>query len=57
MITLKIHFWRKNIIFLTSCTQRCYGRHDIKSYKPVVGYQFYSRVLFHSQMNYNKYPK
>ena len=23
--TLKSHFWRKNIIILSLCTQRCYG--------------------------------
>ena len=27
--TLKSHFWRKNIIILSLCTQRCYGRHNI----------------------------
>ena len=26
--TLKSHFWRKNIMILSSCTQRCYGRHN-----------------------------
>ena len=28
-ITLKSHFWRKNIIILSICTQRCYGRHNV----------------------------
>ena len=23
--TLKSHFWRKNVMILSSCTQRCYG--------------------------------
>ena len=27
--TLKYHFWRKNIMILSSCTQRCYGRHNV----------------------------
>ena len=27
--TLKSHFWRKNVILLSLCTQRCYGRHNI----------------------------
>ena len=27
--TLKSHFWRKNIMILSSCTQRCYGRHNV----------------------------
>ena len=28
--TLKSHFWRiKNVIILSSCTQRCYGRHNV----------------------------
>ena len=28
-ITLKSHFCSKNIIFLSLCTQRCHGRHNI----------------------------
>ena len=27
--TLKSHFWRKNVMILSSCTQRCYGRLQI----------------------------
>ena len=27
--TLKSHFWRKNFMILSSCTQRCYGRHNV----------------------------
>ena len=27
--TLKSHFLRKNVIILSLCTQRCYGRHDV----------------------------
>ena len=27
--TLKSDFWRKNVIFLSLCTQRCYGRHNV----------------------------
>ena len=27
--TLKSHFWRKNVMILSSCTQRCYGRHHV----------------------------
>ena len=27
--TLKYHFWRKNVIFLSLCAQRCYGRHNV----------------------------
>ena len=30
--TLKSHFYRKNIIILALCTQRCYGRHNIFEY-------------------------
>ena len=29
--TLKSHFWRKNVIMLSLCTQRYYGRHDLSS--------------------------
>ena len=27
--TLKSHFWRKSVIILSLCAQRCYGRHDV----------------------------
>ena len=27
--TLKSHFWRKNVIILSLCTQRSYGRHKV----------------------------
>ena len=27
--TWKSHFWRKNVIILALCTQRCYGRHNV----------------------------
>ena len=27
--TLKPHFWRKNVIILSLCTQRSYGRHNV----------------------------
>ena len=27
--TLKSHLWRKNVIILSSCAQRCYGRHNV----------------------------
>ena len=26
--TLKSDFWHKNVIILSLCTQRCYGRHN-----------------------------
>ena len=28
-ITLKSHFCRKNVILLSLCTQRCYGRYNV----------------------------
>ena len=28
-ITLKSHFWRKNVIILSLCTHRCFGRHNV----------------------------
>ena len=46
--TLKSHFWRKNVMISSSCTQRCYGRHNV-SIKPLVVYRFYCMALFHSQ--------
>ena len=27
--TLKSHFWRKNVIILSLCKQRCYKRHKV----------------------------
>ena len=27
--TLKYHFWRKNVIILSLCMQRCFGRHNV----------------------------
>ena len=27
--TLKSHFWRRNVMILLSCTQRCYGRNNV----------------------------
>ena len=27
--TLQSHFWRKNVMILSSCTQRCYGHHNV----------------------------
>ena len=27
--TLKSHFWRKNVIILSLCAQRCYRRHNV----------------------------
>ena len=32
--TLKSNFWCKNVIILSSCTQRCYRRHNV-SRKPL----------------------
>ena len=29
--TLKSHFWHKNFMILSSCTQRCYGCHNVSS--------------------------
>ena len=29
--TLKSHFWRKNVIILSLCAQRCYRRHNVST--------------------------
>ena len=29
--TLKSHFWCKNVIILSSCKQRCYGRDNVST--------------------------
>ena len=49
--TFKSNFWRKNVILVSLCTQRCYGRHNVspKIDKPLVVYRFYCMALFHSQ--------
>ena len=48
--TLKSHFWRKNVMILSSCTQRCYGRNNVSRIdKPLVVYRFYCIALYHSQ--------
>ena len=57
--TLKSQFRRKNVIILSLCTQRCYGRYNV-SRKSV--YRFYCMALFHSQtrrhwINMNKNEK
>ena len=50
-ITLKSHFCRKNVVILTFCTQRCYGRHNV-SRKSVNHWWFINfkscMTLFHS---------
>ena len=53
--TLKSHFWRKTVIILSLCAQRCYGRHNVsrKSIKPLVVYLFYCMALFHSQKQHH----
>ena len=40
MNTLKYHFWHKNVIILSLCTQCYYGRHNVfrLSVKPLVVY-------------------
>ena len=48
--TLKSHFWRKNVIILSLCTQRCNGRPNVSLKSiPLVVYRFYCMALFHSQ--------
>ena len=56
MITLKSHFYRKNVIILSLCTQHCYGRYSVsrKSVnQPLVVYLFYCMALFHSQTGHH----
>ena len=47
--TLKSHFWRKNVIILSLCTQCCYECHNV-SLKSINHYWFiiYCMALFHS---------
>ena len=49
--TLKSHFWRKNVIILSFCTQCSYGRHNVslKSINHLWFNRFYYIALFHSQ--------
>ena len=37
--TLKSHFWRKNVVILSLCTQRCYGRHNVS--RKSINYQWF----------------
>ena len=41
---LKSDFWRKNVIILPLCTQRCYGRHNV-SRKSINHYSVLSILL------------
>ena len=44
--TLKSHFWRKNVMIISSCTQSCYGRHNV-SRKSVNHYYSGLSILLH----------
>ena len=33
--TLKTHFWRKSVIIVSLCVQRCYGRHNVSRKAPI----------------------
>ena len=44
--SLKSHFWRKNIIILSLCTQHCYGRHNV-SRKSINHQWFIDFILLH----------
>ena len=41
----------KNVIILSLCMQRCYGRHIVS--RPLVVCRFYCMELFHSQMRHH----
>ena len=47
--TLKPDFWHKNVIILSLCTQRFYGRHNVSSKSINQKFRFYCMALFHSQ--------
>ena len=44
--TLKSHFWRKNAMILSSCTQRCYGRYNV-SLKSINHYRDHTCFFMH----------
>ena len=44
--TLKFDFWHKNLIILSLCTQRCYGRHNV-SHKSINHYYTGLSILLH----------
>ena len=55
-ITLKSHFCRNNVLILSLCMQRCYGRHSV-SQKSVNHYsciETYSYSCFNSLSNERK---
>ena len=51
--TLKSHFWRKNVIILSLCTQRCYGRLNI-SVNPVLSILLHGVISLPDATSYDK---
>ena len=54
--TLKSHFWCKNVIILSLCTQRCNGRHNVsrKSINHYSCIDIYSYSCLHPLSNERK---
>ena len=56
-MTLRIlkrsHFWRKNAIIMSSCMQRCYGRHNA-SRTSGLSKLFYGVISLPDATSYNK---
>ena len=50
-ITLKFHFCHKNVIILSLCTQRCYGRHKVSRKSKTTMALFHSQTRRHVMIN------
>ena len=53
--TLKSHFWRKNVIILSLCTQRCYERHNVSRKSINLMALFHSQTRRHMIKRNNKF--
>ena len=49
-ITLKSYFYRKNVIILSLCTQRCYGCHNVS--RNSVNYHFHCPIIMALSFHY-----
>ena len=47
--TLKSHFWRKNVIFFSLCTQRCYGRHNVS--RKSINHKWFTNFILSQAVN------
>ena len=53
-ITLKSHFCCKNVIILSLCTQRCYGRHNVSRKSSGLSILLHGVISLPDAMSYDK---